>query len=384
MGVGVRGTRRANLWLGIASVALGALLMEGFLGVVSPRIYRIPRVWEHDARLGWWHRPGARGRLIEPELDVEVAINSHGLRGPEVALEKPAGTRRIALFGDSFAEGWGVEEEATLRAQLDGLRRPRGQPVEVLNFGVAGYGTDQALLAWTERGAAFRPDVVVLLFYTNDLWDNGNQRGIGGRGLLVPKPFFRAPPGGGLVLGGVPVPRVPGWDSPRVGSAEWRAGLWPAVQQRSHVLSLVGQALAPIYTAPRDPRYFAGLYGAPDPRSRAAWELTGRILAAFAEAVERSGARFLVVYVPANVEVEPETWRRAREQNGLPADLDLERPSRELARLAREAEFAWVDLLPAFRAAPNPEPLYLREGHWNAGGHALAARELDRAIGPLR
>jgi hypothetical protein len=37
----------------------------------------------------------------------------------------------------------------------------------------------------------------------------------------------------------------------------------------------------------------------------------------------------------------------------------------------------YLDLLPVFRAAAPAESLYLREGHWNARGHALAAQALD-------
>lgn len=370
--------RAAGLALAAATLAACLAILECGLGAFSPQVIRVPRVWQHDAQLGWAHRPGARGRLVEPELDVEIAINAEGLRGPEVGVARPDGTRRIALFGDSFTEGWGVEEHETLRARLEVLGRARGEAVEVLNFGVAGYGTDQALLAWAQRGVAFSPDVAVLLFFANDLWDNGNQRGIGGRGVMVPKPFFSAPAAGGLVLGGVPVPRVAGWDPPLFGSPAWWAGLWPALQERSHLASLGARAFDPRRSAPSDPRYFLGLYGPPDPRSRAAWTLAGRIVEAFAGEVRRAEARFVVAYVPANIEVEPETWRAARAHQGLEGPLDLERPSRELGAIATSAGAEFVDLLPVFRAAP--APAYLREGHWNAAGHALAAAILDERL----
>ena len=49
---------------------------------------------------------------MTPEFSVEIAINSAGLRDSEYAQAKEPGVRRILLFGDSFAEGWG------LRAQM--------------------------------------------------------------------------------------------------------------------------------------------------------------------------------------------------------------------------------------------------------------------------
>jgi hypothetical protein len=375
---------RTNLLLLAVTAGLCLALAELVLGRFAPQVFRVPHVWQYDSDLGWAHRPGARGWLVEPELRVEVAIDREGLRGPEVTVAKPPGTLRVGIFGDSFAEGWGVAEPSTLRAQLEALLRKRlGSGVQVLNFGVAGYGTDQEWLSYTSRGERFGPDVVILLFFTNDLWDNLNQRGIGGRGVLVPKPRFLPTADGGLELQGVPVPRVPGWDPAPIGSAAWLARLWPALQERSQLAAGIAHLLDPRLTAPRQPRYFLGLYGPPDARAREAWKVTGRLVGAFARSARAAGARFLLVYVPANVEVEPETWRRARTQNGLPDGLDLELPSRTLGRIAGEQGVAWIDLLPVFRSrqAAGDGPLYLHEGHWNAAGQAVAARLL--ADGPL-
>src|SRR5262249_55677907 len=45
--------------------------------------------------------------------------------------------------------------------------------LEVLNAGVGGYGTVQEYLYMMSDGVAVRPDIVLLMFYENDLTDNG-------------------------------------------------------------------------------------------------------------------------------------------------------------------------------------------------------------------
>jgi hypothetical protein len=353
------------------------------LALAAPQTFRAPRVWQHDPELGWTHRPGAHGRLVEPEVEVEVAIDASGLRGPEVPVEKPSGTRRVALFGDSFAEGWGVAESDTLRARLEERLRARSRETraEVLSFGVAGYGTDQELLLFAKQGRRFAPDVVCLLFFSNDLWDDTNANGNGGglSGVSVPKPRFQLRPDGTLALTGVPVPRAAAWDPPVFPRAAWWARLGGWISSHSQVLSLIERALQPRPSAERQAAYYQRPYGRPDADSRAAWELVEAIVRRFAQEARAAGARFVLVYVPADLEVEPEALR-ARGLRADRAGLDLERPSRELGRVAAKQGVEYLDLLPVFRAADPAGSLYLREGHWNARGHALAAQALDALL----
>jgi tetratricopeptide (TPR) repeat protein len=91
--------------------------------------------------------------------------NSHGQRDRERSLEKPPGTRRVLLLGDSVVEGYGLREEETLSRQLEARM---GAAWEVLNFGVSGYCTLAEVELLEVKGLAFDPDAVVLLFVEND------------------------------------------------------------------------------------------------------------------------------------------------------------------------------------------------------------------------
>jgi len=367
---------RSRLLLLLLGTVLAFGLGEGALALFAPQTTRTPRVWDFDPDLGWANRPGARGQLIEPEFDVEMAIDVEGLRGPEVARAKLSGTRRIAIFGDSFAMGWGVAEKETVRAQLAEQLRARdpNTPVEVLNFGVAGYSTDQALLAFRKIGARFAPDVVVLVVYGNDFWDNGNGYGNGGGGRLVARPHFQFAAGGALHLVGTPVPRSTGWDSPSFPSSNWFARVAADRVHRSHVASLLLRAIAPKSRLPLTSFYYERIYArSPDADSRKVRDLTAALIARFDQEARAAGARFVLVYASDRIEVDSDQWNSARTATGFGDDLDPDVPNRELARIAHEHRFAFVDLLFAMRAASARGPFFFRESHWNAAGHALAA-----------
>ena len=102
---------------------------------------------------------------------VEVRTNSCGMRGPERSIAKERNLFRIALLGDSFAFGWGVNEEQSFAHLMEKNLNlfTAGRPkVEVLNFGVPGYSTFQQVALLEEKGLDFKPDVVLVYFIEND------------------------------------------------------------------------------------------------------------------------------------------------------------------------------------------------------------------------
>lgn len=76
----------------------------------------------------------------------------------EVLADTPA-RRRVAAVGDSFTFGLEAPFEHTWTRQLE---VQLGEGVQVLNFGVDGYGVDQSFLRYRRDVVPWKPDVVIL------------------------------------------------------------------------------------------------------------------------------------------------------------------------------------------------------------------------------
>ncbi len=130
--------------------------------------------------LGFAHPPGRTGYWMrERASPLVVTINSKGLRDREFDYRKPTGVKRVLMIGDSMTEAFQVELEQTSSKILEMLlNRYSDVPVQVLNFGVSGYGTSQQLLFYQMEGVKYDPDIVVVNFFIgNDLDENVYRKG---------------------------------------------------------------------------------------------------------------------------------------------------------------------------------------------------------------
>lgn len=112
----------------------------------------------------------------KPGLDVDLGsfrlrTNALGLRGPEIAVPKPADTFRILVLGDSVAFGWGVDDEVTFlrrwEAQLNA--RGDGRRYQVVNTGHLLFDTTQEAALLRDFGLGLQPDAVLLVYVVNDV-----------------------------------------------------------------------------------------------------------------------------------------------------------------------------------------------------------------------
>jgi acyl-CoA thioesterase-1 len=74
---------------------------------------------------------------------------------------------RIACFGDSLTEGYGLRPDEALPAILEQMLREDGIRATCLNFGVSGDTTNEGL-ARIEKVIDAEPDAVILEFGAND------------------------------------------------------------------------------------------------------------------------------------------------------------------------------------------------------------------------
>jgi hypothetical protein len=113
-------------------------------------------------------RPGARSTFTylnpdQTDWEYSVSINARGFRGPP--YDGTSSRPRIVILGDSYAFGFGVDDDATFPHLLEELFRGE---VDVLNWAVPAYNLVQQVELLREREGAYDPDVVVLAFHAND------------------------------------------------------------------------------------------------------------------------------------------------------------------------------------------------------------------------
>ena len=90
-----------------------------------------------------------------------ISTNSLGFRGPEPEPDKPS----IAILGDSFAFGFGLNDDQTQAALL----REEYSDHNVHNLGVNGYNIEQIVRAYEAIDPPLDPDLAILEFVWNDM-----------------------------------------------------------------------------------------------------------------------------------------------------------------------------------------------------------------------
>jgi hypothetical protein len=112
--------------------------------------------------LGWTIGSSRRSSRGTYQSSVEGLRSAR--QGEELLLTSPA--VRVALFGDSFAFSEEVAFDQSLNAHLE---RRLGAGSQVLNFGVPGFGIDQAVLRFELEAARWKPQVSILQFIADDI-----------------------------------------------------------------------------------------------------------------------------------------------------------------------------------------------------------------------
>jgi hypothetical protein len=158
----------ALLSAGLTLLALEALF--ALLGVLppDPPLYPGERHAAEgstvDPAIGWKMPPRAEAPESTDDYSVVYHSNRQGFRDPR-DFERPTHKRRIAVLGDSYTFGTGVEEPETFARRLEsGLRG-----VRTYNFGIGGFGVDQMWMTLRHNALGTHPDLVVLAFIRNDL-----------------------------------------------------------------------------------------------------------------------------------------------------------------------------------------------------------------------
>jgi hypothetical protein len=385
---------RSRKVLFVATAVFGGLLIGAFVAEMALRIagYAYPRTSQRDDFTGTLRIPGVEF-VYRDEGFSHVRINSAGFRDDDWERAKPPGVVRVAVLGDSYVEGFQVEKHERLtellERELNGAQGLPGTPqVEVLNFGMGGYGTAQELMCLRHHVWSYSPDVVVLTILTgNDIRNNSRTlENDDGRpyfhfvdGALRLDESFRNTPAHNRGV----VERLALWmvDRSRMFQVLWQVRRVTAQSRR--------RALA--REAAEQPGAEVGLtswiYQEPsDPDHREAWKVTEALLVQMRDEVEARGAKFFAVTLSNGIQVHPDAGMRQQFAASIGV-ADLLYPDRRLREIGNRFGIPMLSLAPEFQQLAQQTGVFLHGfppkpglGHWNANGHREAAARIAKDL----
>jgi len=366
----------ARLSLLVSALLVSLLLLELGLRILGVSFASIGIV---DPVRGWALRPGAWAHKSN-EGEADVAINADGMRDRDHPRQKPQGTFRIAVLGDSFTLASHVAVEKTYWSVLERLLRDcralAGRTPEVINFGVTGYGTAQELLTLRHHAWEYGPDLVLLAFLTgNDVANNSRAL------ARDPLAAYMTLEAGELVL-----------DDRFRETRQYRTKKWAYdLLYYSRVAQVIKQAWVNFVSArtqdirPTVESVFlsqnTGVYREPDSAVwEDAWAVTEAILERMNAEVRERGATLVVSTLSNGLQVYPDAEERSRLQAKAGVE-DPFYPDRRVRAAGESGGFPVITLAPRMLDHAQAEQVFLHGfdntlwgvGHWNEAGHAFAA-----------
>jgi GDSL-like Lipase/Acylhydrolase family len=291
-----------------------------------------------------------------------VHINSFGLRSPEVAVPKPAGTIRVLLLGDSFTFGLRVKDDEIFGRRLEEMLRGKygAAPVEVVSAGVISYCPLLEYLQYRHHLHVLEPDLVVLNFDMSDVQDHMAYSrdavvGRDGVALFVTEPSLRNQAPSAM---------------PKLLLFEWLGRRVQGLRGR------VESTLEGIPFVRDQDRYLWALDGGQE------WDAEAQKAMApildLARLLERDG-------IPLLLATYPQPWQVSADATPLPPIRDQygvgqhtvhlnDRPFRKLEAFASDHHIPFVNATSVFRQDATPATLYLQNDfHFTPRGHQVYA-----------
>jgi hypothetical protein len=312
-----------------------------------------------------WHVPGKAFIYYgyEPNLKTsyvnEFRWNSLGYFDHDYHLEKPPGTERILVIGDSYVEAVQVPLKRTFHKLLEtslnrGDSGTNKKKVEVIALGNSGTGQVEHFKVLQSKAFAYNPDVVIVTLCSNDFCDDDPE--LSAELILASgeiRPFVR-----GLIRHGYYALAFAVRRSEDL--RRNRMGISPELLQWSGI----------------------GI-----PRIETAWDRTLDQIRASRDLCRRRGILFILVYLGSDLEVkyflDPDrTISRLNAMGGSHGNVswDLTRPINRVRSYCEAHDIPMISLLEPLIAAQKETGKQVFGDHYTVFGHEVAASVLDCAI----
>ena len=315
-----------------------------------------------DETFGWRLIPNRSTRLRWESYDYDVTANKLGFPGPDYHEQKQPGSLRILTTGDAFTSAEGVNTDQAWPRLLEKRLREKLSPrnVEVLNFGMTGYGPQQYTSIVDSFARIFHPDILIVEMFVNDYQDilvdvREAQNGIG----------FELPPQDG-----------------------WRSYVRLSHLSRYTLQKLVKPLAAQALSRPSYSNgYFLGNFAAFERQGVVArlvpYSRVERCLQRIKHVSDSLGAKVIIVMVPASIQVCEPSQLDYYPRNVNIADtveFDIELPQRKTREISASLGIKYLDLRTVLGAS-GPTCFYQgRNMHWTVAGHDTVANGIAELL----
>jgi len=298
---------------------LVSLLTRVIGRLLEPSAASWRRIIEFDAIVGWKPKPLLTAYcLAEPAGDVfAIKTDAQGWRGRVSLAESD-----IVVFGDSFAFGYGVDEERCFSEGTNELR--------VKAIGAPGYNMVQELLWMQQMSSQLRDKLVVWFIYIgNDLYDNLRPNELHYR-----RPFVRQ------------VPSQSAWE---IVTSHISLERWPYNPDRhiDEYQKMLGNTYSPTFISQR---------------AYAACEF---LIAEGKKICTRAGAQLIILTIPDLFELTQQGLERLSTYSPDPPSFDAELPNRNIRDACAKVGVPFVTAKTYLDVSDYSHG----DRHWNEKGH---------------
>ncbi len=353
----------AKAALSLLGIMLALVLLEIFVRLFPsimpwPVRYQIALPAKYDPIMGTIQVPNITRHLQSPEFSYTVVTTDLGLSDIGFRDDGMDHDFIILALGDSFTWGVGVEDREVWPEILENRLE-----VDVINAGMAGFGTTQERLLLERYADKLHPSLVIIAFFPNDLADNvtwKEEANIGSRtGALTMSirvwlhtNVYLYELGKYYLLGALlgRGPYASSFKAPAPSSIV-------EVDENNLELRL---ALHSSYLLKEYP-----------PLLEQGWETGQEDLLKIKETCARLGSDLLVVIFPTKEQVY---WEYVRPHLQKAEAYDPDRPDALVKGFCQKENIPVLDTTPLFRAKSHEQLYWKINGHWNEKGHLLAAQ----------
>jgi len=334
--------------------------------------------YQFHSQLGWSNTPAVTGTYKREEFEYRISINKYGMRQHPVDKDHKASNYRIAVLGDSFVWGIGVNDQSRFTEILERLLPGS----EVLNFGVSGYGPIQYYLL-LDKVISFRPDLVILSFcLANDFEDNVFYERYG-----YYKPYATVDDQGNLIVKGHGFPNI---RPTRLGTNETRQTKYHTMLGSKALAAIANMIMTPVKGGNKEiqtpPPQQAGLLGFTNALintkesdlstdelvlRRKAVQINEAILREIHHSLTQHDIAFILVSIPTKYQYNKSS------HNGH-EDFYLEAEN----ILKHSAETLGIPFLANVQHLTSDD-FWVKDGHWNLQGHQKIAKSIASFVPTL-